>query len=57
MDWPKAIRAATLNPASALGIEHTYGTLEPRKCADVVLVDKNFNVKMTIVGGKIVHRT
>jgi N-acetylglucosamine-6-phosphate deacetylase len=57
VSWIQAMRAATLNPACALGIERDYGTLEPGKYADVVLVDKKFNVKMTIVGGKVVHRS
>lgn len=56
VNWAHAIRAATFNPACALGIEREYGTLEPGKCADVVLVDKKFNVKTTIVGGRIVYR-
>ncbi len=37
MDWDAALRAVTLNPATALGIGDRYGSLEAGKVADVVL--------------------
>lgn len=35
----EALRAATLNPAKFLGIEKDFGTVEPGKAADLVLLD------------------
>ncbi|MBI1884532.1 MAG: N-acetylglucosamine-6-phosphate deacetylase [Chlamydiae bacterium] len=52
----QAIQTATLNPARVLKIDRLFGSLEPGKWADVVLVDQSFNVKMTMVGGRIVYR-
>ena len=37
MDWDAALRAVTLNPATALGIADRYGSLVPGKVADVLL--------------------
>ena len=46
---------ASANPARLLGIETTYGTLEVGKRADLVALDENGNVRLTIIGGKIVQ--
>lgn len=45
---------ASANPARLLGIEKTHGTIETGKRADLVALDEKGNVKLTIVGGKIV---
>jgi imidazolonepropionase-like amidohydrolase len=37
----KALQAATLNPASPLGLDHSLGTVEKGKLADLVLLDAN----------------
>ncbi len=37
MDWDAALRAVTLAPAQAFGIDDRYGTLEAGKVADVVI--------------------
>ena len=39
MSWPHALRALTLNSAVTWGIDDHYGSLEPRKDADLVLWD------------------
>lgn len=49
------INLASLNPAKNLGIEKDYGSIEVGKMADFVLLDENFNVYMTIVGGKVAY--
>lgn len=37
---PAAVRAATVNPARAIGIDGRRGSIEPGKLADAVLLDK-----------------
>lgn len=45
-----AVRAATLTPATALGVTDR-GRLEAGACADFVLFDEDFQVRQTWVGG------
>lgn len=49
-----AIFMASYSPAMLLGIENKKGSLEVGKDADIVIFDNNFQVKMTIVEGKVV---
>lgn len=51
-----AIYCATIAPATALGIDGECGSITELKRADFAVVDKNFDVIMTVVGGKIVYR-
>ena len=51
-----AVIMASANPARLFGIEKQKGSIAPGKDADIVLFDKNFNVKFTIRGGKIVYQ-
>ena len=44
------------NPARALGLEQKKGLLEPEYDADLLLMDENWNVIATIVGGNIVYK-
>jgi N-acetylglucosamine-6-phosphate deacetylase len=44
---------ASANPAKLLGIEKTRGAIEIGKRADLVALDNQGNVKLTIIGGKI----
>lgn len=50
----EAIRMASLNPARLLGKESVKGALAPGMDADIVLLDKDLNVKMTMVNGEVV---
>ncbi|GAB6282011.1 MAG: N-acetylglucosamine-6-phosphate deacetylase [Ignavibacterium sp.] len=50
-----AVRMASLNAAKVLNIEHKKGILAVGKDADVVVLDKNFQVQMTIKNGKLVY--
>ena len=47
-----AVRAATFNPARALGAEGKAGSIAPGKPADFVICDKEFNIKKCYIGGK-----
>ncbi len=55
LSLPEAVRLVTLNPASVLKIDRKKGSLSVGKDADLVIFDKDFKVKMTIVEGKIVY--
>jgi len=50
---PDAVRMASLNPARALSLSGRKGSLEPRKDADVVIFSPQFEVQMTMIGGRI----
>ena len=47
---------ATLNPAKAIHLEDSKGSIEPGKDADLVLLDRKFEVEMSMVGGRVVYR-
>ncbi|MCY7347514.1 MAG: amidohydrolase family protein, partial [Pyrinomonadaceae bacterium] len=44
---------ASANPARLLGIEQTHGSIEIGKRADLVALDNDGKVKLTIIGGRI----
>lgn len=48
-----AVKTATLNPARLLGIENDYGMIAREKKADVVILDKDYQVHTVIVNGNI----
>lgn len=52
---PDAIRMITENPAKVMGISNKKGSLVAGMDADVVIFDKNINIKNTIIGGRIVY--
>ena len=49
---PDAVRAASENPARALGVYGDYGTLSAGAFADINLVDKDLNIRAVILKGK-----
>ena len=49
----ECVNCASLNPATTLGIEDKKGSIKVGKDADIVILDNEFNVKKTIIGGKI----
>ena len=49
----ECVNGASLNPATAIGLEKTKGSLDIGKDADIVITDAEFNVKKTIIGGDI----
>lgn len=51
----EAVRMATQTPAAVIGVEKTKGSLAEGKDADVIVFDKDINIKLTVVNGKIVY--
>ena len=48
-------RMASQNPAQLLGIDHDCGSIAEGKRADLVALDEELNVRMTIIGGELVQ--
>ena len=49
----ECVNCAALNPATTLGIDDRKGSLDQGKDADILILDESFNVKKTIIGGKV----
>ena len=49
----ECVNCASLNPATTLGIQDKKGSIKEGKDADFVILDNEFNVKKTIIGGKV----
>ena len=47
---------ASLNPATSIHLQDSKGSIEPGKDADLVLLDPDFAVQLTMVEGCIVYR-
>ena len=56
MSLTEAVDCASLNPARALGIDGECGSLNVGKRADFAVLDKNFDVVLTVQGGKIIYK-
>jgi N-acetylglucosamine-6-phosphate deacetylase len=53
----EAVRMASLTPATVLGIDDRFGSIQPGKTADLVLFDDRFVVRCVWVAGKLVLTT
>ncbi len=51
-----AMLGVAKNPAEALGMYDKFGSIAIGKRAHLTVLDDDFNVVMTIVNGKIVHK-
>ncbi len=49
----ECVNCASLNPATVIGMDKTKGSLETGKDADIIITDSNFEIKKTLIGGKI----
>ena len=47
------VNAASLNPATAIGLGKSKGSIEVGKDADLIITDVNFDVKKTIMQGEV----
>jgi len=52
-----AVKMATINPAAVINVDGNKGSLEPGKDADIVIIDDEINVHLTIAKGKTVYRS
>lgn len=46
-----AVAAATINPARAIGIDDSFGSIESGKYADIMLIDQDLNLRHVIKKG------
>jgi N-acetylglucosamine-6-phosphate deacetylase len=53
----EAVRMATLTPARIAGWDHEIGSISVGKRADLVVLDRNLEVRRVFVGGKALGRT
>ena len=49
-----AVKAATVNPARALGLEGKLGAIAPGYQADAVVLDRDLNIKYVVLRGKVI---
>lgn len=54
--FPEAIDTVTIAPARILGINDRKGSIEEGKDADIVIIDRDFNIKYAIIAGKTVYQ-
>ena len=50
---PEAVACASLNPARAIRADGECGSLEAGKRADIIIFDKDINVKKSIIAGEV----
>lgn len=53
VSFERAVQAATLNPARALGLDAELGSLTPGKRADIVAMNGDGEVKLVAVDGRV----
>jgi N-acetylglucosamine-6-phosphate deacetylase len=52
----EAVRMITSTPARIMGVGDKKGALVSGKDADIVIFDRNINIELTVVKGKMVYR-
>lgn len=53
---PEAVQVVTLSPARLMRIDDRKGSIAAGKDADIVLFDRNVDVSLTMIGGRVVYR-
>jgi N-acetylglucosamine-6-phosphate deacetylase len=56
VSFTDAIDFVTRNPAENIGVLNERGTIEVGKRADFTVLDDNFDVLLTVVGGRVVYQ-
>jgi N-acetylglucosamine-6-phosphate deacetylase len=56
LSLPEVVQMASLNPARLIGVDDRKGSLETGKDADLLVLDKDLEVRMTMVKGQEVYR-
>lgn len=51
-----AVKCAAVNSARSIGISDRYGSLEPGKMANIVLLDEKLNIQSIIYEGKVLEK-
>lgn len=51
----EAVKMASLNPARVIGVDTHKGSLAVGKHSDIIIFDEEFNVSITIIGGKVLE--
>ncbi len=51
----EAVEMASSTPAAIIGMADRKGRLEPGMDADLTVLDRDFSVLLTVVGGRVVH--
>jgi len=54
LSMANAVRTATFNPAQIMGYV-MQGAIIPGRLADITVFDKNFDIRLVMVGGKIIY--
>ncbi|MFI3141925.1 MAG: N-acetylglucosamine-6-phosphate deacetylase [Clostridia bacterium] len=54
IDFKSALKACTINPCKAIGVDDVCGSIEVGKNADMIFVDENFELKHVMVKGEFV---
>ena len=50
-----AVRAASENPAKSIGVDGDYGSLAAGRYGNVILADKQLNIRKVIRKGRVIH--
>ena len=51
---PKALKAATINPAKSVGLDSEVGSLSVGKRADILVLEKDLKLKQIVFGGALI---
>jgi len=51
--FKQAVKSATINPAKAIRVDDKTGSVQVGKLADIVVLDKDLEIKLVIVKGEV----
>ena len=54
--FTQAVDYATINPAKMLGIDGETGSIKVGKKADFTVIDKNYDVLLTVRDGEVIYK-